>query len=110
MLIDHIKHALVCAISAIKNLAFSVQDKLLKIKRNSLSNTEIFRILRHADLHFFAGPKEVINGITAGKNDSEKLGYVDFLFAEIPRRYTLKPYKWLKIKFQIVFSGKLKVR
>src|SRR6185436_17396590 len=66
MFVDDIKHAFVGTISAIKDLAFAVQDKFLKIQGNSLSDTEVFGILVNIDLHFFADAEKMIDRITAG--------------------------------------------
>ena len=41
MLVDDIEHALVCTICAIKNFAFAIENKFLKIKCHSFCDAEI---------------------------------------------------------------------
>src|SRR5262249_35121142 len=43
--VDHIEHALVCAVSSVEDLSFSIQYEFLEIERNCFSNAEIFRVL-----------------------------------------------------------------
>src|SRR6185503_10498696 len=87
MLVDDIEHALVCTICAVKNLAFSIENKFLKIKRHRFCDAEILGILRNADLHFLAGTKEMIDGVAAGKDHTGVILNLYFLFAKVPGGY-----------------------
>src|SRR6218665_2771040 len=110
MFVDDVENAFVAAVGTIENLAFAIENKLLKIKRHGLRDTEIFSILRHAYFHFFAGAEEVIVCVAAWEDDTCKVGDLYFLFAEIARRNALQPDERLEIQLNTIFPGQFKVR
>src|SRR5437868_4233827 len=109
MLVDHVEKVLIGTIGTIKHFSFPVQYELLKIKRNSFSNTEILGILRHAHFHFIANAEEMINGVSARENYGCIMANVDLLLPKILGRDAVDNYKWVKIKGYVMFPGQIKV-
>src|SRR5688572_2942370 len=109
MLVDHIEHALVGTVGAVKDLSFTVKNKFLQVKCNGFGDTEILGVLRNGNLHLFAHPEEMIYSIAAGKYDGSVKIYFDLLLAKILGRDPFYPYKRVKIKFYTVFPGKLEI-
>ena len=63
----------------VKDLAFSVNNIFLEIKRNIFCNAEIFHRIRNNDPQFIAYPEEVINACLACKDYCSKIKNIDFL-------------------------------
>src|SRR5690606_9112559 len=110
MLIDHIEKAFISAIGTIKNFSLAIEDEFLQVECNRLSDADILGILRNTHFHFFAGAKEVIDGVAAREDDSRKVRNIQFLFPKLPGRDTLQPDEWLKLQFYTVLPFQFKVR
>jgi len=105
VLVDDIEHALVQPIRSIEYLTFAIKDKFLEIQSHRLSDTEILRVLRNADLHLLTDAEEVIDRIPTGKDDSRELGNIDFLLAEILARNRFKANERIKSQLDVVLFG-----
>jgi hypothetical protein len=110
MFVNYFKHAFVASIGTVKNFTLAVQYKFLQVQRHGLGYAEIFGVLAHGYFHFLAHPKEMVNSVPAGKNDSRKTGNVNFLFAELTRGNRFQPYKWMENKLNAVFPGQVEIR
>jgi len=105
MLVDHLEHALVQTIRPIEHLPLPVKDEFLQVEGDGLRDTEVFCVLRDADLHLLANAEEMIYRMAACKNDGSVLGNIDLLLAEILGRYGLQPDEGMKRKLNIVLPG-----
>jgi len=103
--VDDVEHALVQPVGAIEHFSLPVEDEFLQVKRYGFGDTEVFSVLGDTDLHLFADPEEMVDGVTAGEDDGGELWDVYFLFAEILGRDGLQPDKRMECKFYFIFLG-----
>src|SRR5258707_7426189 len=104
MFVDGIEQTFVGAIGAIKDLAFAIKNKFLKIKGHRFRDTEIAGILENVHFHFLAHAEEMIDSVAAGENDSGIILNLDLLLAEFPCRNWLEANERMKIQLYAEFS------
>src|SRR5687767_9169277 len=106
MFVDHIKHALIGAISSKENFPFTVKNEFLKVKCYRFGDAEIFCILGNTYFQLFTRAEEMVNGVPACKDDPCIIWNFNFLFAEITTGDALQPDKRIKVDLDLILPLK----
>ena len=107
--VDDVEHAFIGAICAVKHLAFAVKDELLEVEGDGFGDAEIFGVLADGDLHLFAHPEKMVDGIAAGEHHGRIVHDIDLLFAELTGGYAFEFDEGMENQFYIVFSFQVKI-
>ena len=93
-----------------KNFAFAVLNEFLEVMGDSLRGTEVFHVLGDFATHFFAHPKEMIDAVFAGHDDSLKLIRADAVLSKLLFSNGLDMVEWPPVNMDTVFFLNVVVR
>ena len=82
MLLDQF-HQILKALFPEEDFSLSVHDIFLQVVGSCLADAKIFHGVRHFKPEFFSQTKEVINGISAGNNQSSVFCEINALLAKL---------------------------
>lgn len=83
----------------VKDLALAVLHIFLEVISGRFGDAEIFHRVRNGYAHFGADAEEVVDSVTAGKNDRVMLVDVHPLLSEILGRHTLDMNEFTEVNF-----------